>query len=122
MTLNTTGSIATFLASTFNFSTVVSGNLINIVDLSRQHVENYVGILIPADNIEARYVPAIVDFSKADAIEQEEALEVDSVSLESLKVSDSSRGGDSSSKLFKTMGNEKLTALGRKARFSRSLS
>jgi len=70
MALSTIGSIATHISESFdNLPDGVSGNLIEIVDMARQHVSNYVGQTIGSNSISSNFQPAILDFAKADAID-----------------------------------------------------
>lgn len=123
MSLSTIGSIATFLSQSFdNLPLGISGNLLFIADMARQHVENYVGITIGSNSIESKYQPAILDFAKADVVDMMTAEGANSdVSLSELKVG----GGANitmSSQAFRKMGEEKLKLLGRKISFARSVS
>jgi hypothetical protein len=69
-TLSTLSGIASHIATSFILPVGVSGNLIEIIDLERQNVENYVGLSIGSNSIESKYQPAIVNFSKAQALDE----------------------------------------------------
>ncbi len=119
--LSSTGSIATHIVECIPVSTAVSGNMIEIVDIARQHVANFCGVDIPTSNIPAKYIPAIVDFAKAEALDLQQADQGgESIRLGDLSISESNN--DFSSKQYQMMGEAKLNALGRRVRFSKSLS
>jgi hypothetical protein len=69
-TLSTLSGIASHIASSFVLPVGVSGNLIQIVDLERQNVSNYVGLDIGSNSISDKYQPVIVNFSKAQALNE----------------------------------------------------
>lgn len=68
--LSTIGSIATYVASKYVLPTGVSGNLITTVDFQRIKVQNFTGQTIDGSEIPEKFQDVIVDFSKADAIEE----------------------------------------------------
>jgi|SRR3990167_2078542 len=122
MALDTIGSIANFIASSFTeLPSGISGNTLLIVDMARQHVSNYVGIDIGSNSISAAYAPAIIDFAKADIIDMAVAQGDD----RNMSLGEMSIGGNSlstSAESFRVLGETKLKALGQKRRFARSLS
>lgn len=121
MTLSSTGSIATFIVENLQVPTGVSGNMVEIVDMARQHVANYTGDVIGSQSIGAKYQPAIVDFSKADTIDLIQAQAGgEKVRLGPLSVEES--GEEMSAKQYRLLGEMKLKALGRKTQIVRSLS
>ncbi len=70
MTLSTIGSIANFIIENFNnIPEGVSGNMVEIVDMARQHVENFTGTDIGSNSIDPDFQPPIINFAKADTID-----------------------------------------------------
>ncbi len=121
MALDTIGSIATFIVENLKVPAGVSGNMHEIVDMSRQHVANFVGATIGSNAIQAIYQPAIVDFSNANTLDMVNA-DSGGADLKLAELSITSTGQDLSSKQLRMMGDMKLNAIGRKARIARSLS
>ena len=121
MGLSTIGSIASFIIENFTVPAGVSGNMVEIVDMSRQHVANFVGGEIGSNSIQAIYQPAIVDFANAQTLDMVNA-ESGGADLKLVELSITNTGQDLSSAQLRLMGDMKLNAIGRKARFSRSLS
>jgi len=121
MGLSTVGSIATHIIENLTIPAGVSGNMVEIVDMSRQHVSNFVGGNIGSNSIPAMYQPAILDFSNAQILDLVNA-ESGGADLKLAELSITSTGQDLSSKQLRLMGEMKLNAIGRKVRFSRSLS
>ena len=119
--LTSIGSIATFLVENLQVPTGISGNMIEIVDQSRQHVANYTGDTIGSNAILAKYQSAIIDFSKADVVDLIQAQAGgEKVSLGPLRVEET--GEEMSAEQYRLLGEMKLKALGRKIRFAKSLS
>ena len=120
--LNSIGSIATYLSTVFQgLPAVVSGNLIPIVDMARQHVENYTGITIGSNSIADRFQPAIVDFAKADIVDLLNAQPGgEDLRLGDLSISES--GDAASAEQYRILGELKLRALGRNIQWRQSLS
>ena len=120
--LSSCGSIANFIIESFNnVPTGVSGNMVEIVDMARQYVENYVGETIGSNNISHKYQPSIVSFSKADTIDFVKAQAGgEKVSLAELSVEET--GEEMSAEQWRMMGENQLKSLGRKTRFAKSLS
>ena len=120
--LNSIGSMAEHLAENFPYMpSGVSGNLIEIVDMARQHVANFTGQTIGSNSIGATYQPAILDFSKADIVDLVNA----QAGGERLRLADLSideTGEDLSAEQYRMLGEMKLKSIGRKSRFARSLS
>jgi len=121
MALSTIGSIATFIVENLTVLAGVSGNMVEIVDMSRQHVANFVGEDIGSNSIDSKFQPAIVDFANAQTLDMVNA-EAGGADLKLAELSINQTGQDLSSKQLRMMGEMKLNAIGRKARFSRSLS
>lgn len=122
MALDTIGSIATHILENFNnIPTGVSGNMNEIVDMNRQHVENFVGQNIGSNSIQDEFQPPIVNFSKADTIDFVQAQAGgEKISLDELSIEES--GEEMSSKAWRMLAEGQLNAIGRRARFARSLS
>jgi len=122
MVLNTIGSIAIHIIENFNnVPDGVSGNMVEIVDMARQHVENYTGQNIGSNSIDDRFQPAIVSFAKADTIDFVQAQAGgEKVSLSELSIEES--GESMSSKDWRSMGEIELKYLGRSVGFRRSQS
>ena len=121
MSLSTIGSIAIFINENLTVPDGVSGNMVEIVDMSRQHVANFVGGVIGSNAIDPIYQPAIVDFANANVLDLINA-EAGGADLKLAELSITDTGQDLSSKQLRMMGEMKLNAIGRKARFSRSIS
>ena len=121
MSLDTLSGIATHISESFdNLPNGISGNLIEIVDMARQHVANYTGQEIGSNSISVKFQPAILDFAKADTIDMATGEGAnDNIKLSELIIDGQSSMASSS---FRKMGEFKLRMLGRKAIFSRSLS
>ena len=69
MGLSTCGSIAIHIVESLSVPTGISGNMVEIVDMARQHVSNYTGETIGSNSINAKFQPAIVNIAKADTID-----------------------------------------------------
>jgi len=121
MALDTIGSIAIHIDETISVPAGISGNMNEIVDMARQHVANFVGGDIGSNSIPAIYQPAILDFSNASVLD---LINADSggADLKLAELSITSTNQDLSSNQLRMMGTMKLNAIGRKARFARSLS
>ena len=90
--LNTIGSIATYLASSIGgLSATVSGTMVQTVDLARQHVANYLQITIGSNAVLDAYQPAIIDFAKSDIIQLSDLDGGHSISLAELTVTQSNK-------------------------------
>jgi len=120
--LSTIGSIATHLINVFPGLPVgISGNLVIIADLARQHVENYTGVVIGSNGINDRFQPAILDFAKADIIDLFNAQAGgEQIRLGDLSISET--GEAMSAEQYRILGEIKLRALGRNIQFRQSLS
>jgi len=121
MALDTIGSIAIHIVESFdNLPAGVSGNMIEIVDMARQHVANYTGNTIGSNSIDSKFQPAILDFAKADAIDAA----MGEGTFANIKIADLSitEGGADASKALRANGEFKLKTLGQKRRFARSIS
>lgn len=115
--LSSIGSIATFLFNAYpGISTGVSGNLVIIADMARQHVSNFTGANIGSNNIGDTFQPAIVDFARADLID---LLNADG---QNLKLAELSISDDLSSDQYRKLAEMKLNALGKDFKFAQSLS
>jgi len=121
MALDTIGSIATFITESIQVPAGVSGNMIEIVDMARQHVANYTGENIGSQSIGAEYQPAIIDFSKADTIDLIQAQSGgEKIKLDVLSIEET--GEAMSATQYRLLGEMKLKSLGRKVYIKRSLS
>ena len=120
--LSTIGSIATHLVEVFpGLPDGVSGNLVIISDMARQHVENYTGKVIGSNDISDRFQPAIVDFAKADVVDLINAQQGgEKIRLADLSISET--GEAMSAEQYRTLAEIKLTSLGRDIQFRQSLS
>ena len=99
----------------------ISGNMVEIVDLSRLHVENWTGQDIGSNSIGEKFQPSIVDFSKADAIDLSNA----GAGGDQLKLSDLSIGQGQEAltgQQYRLMAEMKLKTIGRSVQFVRSVS
>ena len=120
MSLSTIGSIAIYIDENLSLPAAVSGNMVETVDLSRQHVANYAGVTIGSNSINAIYQPAIVDFASADAIDLKQAQSGgEKLKLGELSIDDS--GDTMNAKQFRLMGNIKLKSIGKGFQFSKSM-
>ena len=120
-TLSTIGSIATHLATVFQgLPAVVSGNLLPIVDMARQHVANYTGVNIGSNSIADRFQPAILFLAKADIVDLLNAQPGgESISLADLSISES--GDAASAEQYRALAEINLRALGRDIKFGQAL-
>lgn len=116
-----TGSIADFVFKIVdNVPSNISGNLISIVEQQKTVVENYTGETIDSNSIDAKYQPALIDLTIADALKLMETVgaDVSSISLGELSIS---KGANSAlmtvSQKFKDSGMEKLKQLGEKVNY-----
>ncbi len=120
--LSTTGSIATHLAEVFpDLPVGVSGNLVIISDLARQHVENFTGINIGSNSISDRFQPAILDFAKADVVDLFNA-QAGGEKIRLAELSLEETGEEMSAEQYRLLGEMKLKALGKGYKFVQSLS
>ena len=116
--MSTLGSIAIFLNNIYpGIPAGVSGNMVLIVDMARQHVSNYTGITIGSNSIGDSFQSAVVDFARADLIDLLNADGGTSVSLAELSINQGL-----SSDGYRKLGELKLFALGKNYKFSQSLS
>ena len=118
--LSTIGSIATHLADVFSdeLTAGISGNLVIISDLARQHVSNFTGNSIGSNSISDTFQPPILDFAKADTVDLINANGGNKIKLAEL----SSERGLLSSEQYRLMGQMKLNAIGKDYKFGQSLS
>ena len=150
MSLSTIGSIANHVAESFVLPTGVSGNLVETVDMSRVDVQSFVGQTIGSNSIKESYQSPILNFSKAQAIQETfswaSTLATSGVALissngtfngDALKLAELEVGGNSQDvnalralstlskdapQQFRDMGLFSLKSIGRRARFARSVS
>jgi len=151
MALTTIGSIAGHIARSFILPEGISGNLIETVDTARIDVQNYTGESIGSNSINETYQSAITNFAKAQAIEEAFAWantyassgtamvgggaeNSQEIKLADLSVSDSDSSGEAKAmtalsslsretpKQLRDIATESLKSIGRKIRFSRSVS
>ncbi|MCH7535024.1 MAG: hypothetical protein IH948_04660 [Bacteroidetes bacterium] len=120
--LKTIGSLAIHLNDIFpGLPDGVSGNLLIISDMARQHVENFTGRSIGSNSIDATYQSAIVDFAKADVIDLVNAQAGgEQIRLADLSISET--GEAMSSQQYRLLAEMKLKTLGRNIQFAKSLS
>ena len=115
--LSTTGGIATFLFNTYPGVTPgVSGNLVIIADMARQHVANFTQTTIGSNSINDSFQPAIVDFARADVID---LLNQDG---NNLKLAELSLGESLTSDQYRKLGEMKLRDIGKGYQFAQALS
>ncbi len=122
MATNTTALIATHIVENIaGLPAGVSGNMVEIVDLARLHVANFVNATIDANSIDGKYQPAITDFAKADAVELSNAgAGGDNLKLADLTVG---KGGETmTAEQYRLMAEMKLKTIGRGVSFVRSIS
>jgi hypothetical protein len=111
MALDTIGSIALHIVESFSVPNGVSGNMVEIVDMARQHVENYTGQTIGSNSIGAKYQPAIINFAKADALDMINAQEGHgNLSLDDFSMG--AGGEEMSAKQFRMLAENQLRAIG----------
>lgn len=118
---STTGSIATFIYNSFSMlPPAISGNVVDIVDISRQNVANYTGVTIDANSIPEAYQPAIVNFTMAEVL----SLVGLNPETRSLSLAELSIGGNPlmNGDQYRMLAEMKLKALGRKVQWAKSLS
>jgi len=120
--LSTIGSIASHLAQVIDpLPAGVSGALIPIADLARQHIANYTGKVIGSNSISNEFQPAILDFAKADVVDLVNAQAGgEDIKLEGLSISES--GEAMSAVQYRMLGEMKLKSLGRAVGFAKSLT
>jgi hypothetical protein len=120
--LNSIGSIAVHILESFNnVPAGVSGNMIEIVDMARQHVANYVNETIGSNSISAEYQPPIVSYAKADVIDFVNA-QAGGESIKLAELSISETGEEMSAKQWRMLAEGQLKAIGRGIKFAKSLS
>jgi len=123
MALDTIGSIANFIQTSFNnVPTGLSGaNLVAVVDMNRQHVANFTGESIGSNNISIEFQPPIVNLSKADTIDFVQAQAGgEKLSLGELSVEET--GEVQSSSFWRQLAESQLREIGRQTQFTRVLA
>jgi len=123
MALDTIGSIANFLQTSFaNVPDGMSGaNMVAVVDMNRQHVANFTGQSIGSNSISEEFQPAIVNFSKADILDFIQGQGgYNNLSLDELSMKKSNN--QESSKFWKDLAESQLNSLGMTVSFAKSLS
>jgi len=121
LNLNTIGNIATLINESITFSAGVSGNMVEMVDLARQHVSNFTGDTIGSNSILPKFQPAIMNFAKADAVDVQNA----GAGGDDLKLGDLTVNAGNevmTSVQYRKLGEMNLNALGRTIGFAKSLS
>ncbi len=119
--LSTIGSIAIHIDQVLNITNNVSGNMVAIADMARQHVANFTGAVIGSNSIEERFQPAIVNFAFADALDMATAQAGgDKISLAELSIDESNDA--MSAQQYRVMGESSLKSLGRTYTVNRSVS
>ncbi len=115
--LSTTGSIAIFLHDLYpGMSAGVSGNLVIISDLARQHVENFTQINIGSNSIADAFQPAIVNLARADLIDFLNQ-GGDKIQLAELMINETL-----TSNQYRQLAEMNLNAIGKGYQFAKSLS
>jgi len=151
MALSTIGSIANHINESFVLPVGISGNMVETVNMSLLDVQNYVGQDIGSNSIDPTYQSAIVNFSKAQAIQESFAWastvatsggvvimtsgtsDLDNLKLDELSIEATASAQTSSLNFLSTLSKEtpnqfrqlamdNLKNIGRRARFARSLS
>jgi len=120
MGLSSIGSISQHITESLSVPTGISGNMIEIVDMARQHVANYTGVDIGSNSINVIYQPAIVNIAKADTIDFMNAQE----DLGNLSIDDLSVGGGQSkdsAQAYRQMAENYLQSLGRTFTYKKTL-
>ncbi len=119
--MSTIGSIAIHIDETLVITDAVSGNMVTIVDMARQHVANFTGAVIGSNSIDEIYQPAITNFAFADAVDMQTAQAGgEKISLAELSIDDSQN--QMSATQYRIMGESALKALGRTYHVNRSIS
>lgn len=119
--LSTIGSIAIHIDQVLDITSAVSGNMVAIADMARQHVANFTGQTIGSNSINDKFQPAIVNFAFADAIDfVSSQVGGEKIRLAELSIDDSS--DIMSAKQYRMMGENALASLGRTYHISRSVS
>ncbi len=120
--LSTTGSIATHLAEVFpDLPAGVSGNLVLITDMARQHVANFTGADIGSNNIADRFQPAIVLYAKADTVDLFNA-QAGGEKIRLAELSLEETGEEISAAEYRILGDMALRTLGKDYKFQQALS
>lgn len=121
MALDTLGSIATHIAELFdNIPAGVSGNLVEMVDMSRIHVENFTGTNIGSNSISEQFQAAITNYAKADVIDLINAQAGgDNVKLAELSVSSTSE--QMSAEQLRNLAEKQLGAIGMQVQVGKTL-
>ncbi len=119
--LSTIGSIAIHIDQVLDITNNVSGNMVAIVDMARQHVANFTGTEIGSNSIDAKFQPAVVNFAFADAVDMISA----QIGGEKLRLAELSMDDSNdilSAKQYRMMGENALSTLGRTYHVNRSVS
>lgn len=121
--LSTIGSISIHIANMFNNLTPgVSGNLVQLVDLSRQEVANYTGNTIGSNSIIDKYQPAITNLSIANTIDMINAQAGGGANLKLAELSIGDSNDIMSADQYRKMAQLQLGNIGRWVSFARSVS
>lgn len=148
--LDSIGSIATHIAESFVLPTGVSGNLIETVNMALVDVQNFTGQTIGSTAIELQYQSPIVNFSKAQALDESfswaatvstsggaviinSGTEADDLELGDLTIKEAADAETKAMQhinslakgapvMFRKMAMTSLESIGRKSRFARSIS
>ncbi len=119
--LSTIGSIAIHIDQVLNITNNVSGNMVAIADMARQHVANFTGADIGSNSIDEKFQPAIVNFAFADAVDMQTAqIGGEKIHLAELSIDDSQNA--MSATQYRIMGESALKSLGRTYHVNRSIS
>ena len=151
MGLSTIGSIAIYINESFVLPLGISGNMVETVNMSLLDVSNYTGQSIGSNSISPVYQSAIVNFSKAQAIQESFAWastvatsggavivasgtdDIDNIKLDELSMDTKASAQTSALNFlsslsketpnqFRQLAMDNLKNIGRKARFARSIS
>lgn len=121
MGLSTIGSMATHIVESLDVPTGVSGNMVEIVDMARQHVANYTGETIGSNSINAKFQPPILNLAKADTIDSSKGdVAGETIKIGELSVSEST-GGAMSSQAFRDIAERQLKELGKDFGYEKTL-
>jgi len=123
MGLSTIGSIATHIVELFNnVPNGVSGNMVEIVDMSRQDVSNFTGQTIGSNSINPEFQPPIVNLAKADTIDLVNAQTGGGAELKLAELTISDTNDVMSADQYRKLAQIQMRNVGRGTSFARSLS
>lgn len=120
--MTTTGSIATYLVSTFaNLPAGISGTILQTVELQRMFVQNYTGQSISSSGVSEQFEPVITNLALANLV----GLKISNgdggtTSLGEMSVND--QGALLSATEYRNLAMTQLKAIPRATSFVRSIS